>query len=92
MPIDFGGSTPFAHGIRGQFSSMVAHYHASLAAYGDQIVELAHHSFATDRGIRKGYQTLARHIIDHVECRESVATRQLVVHEVEAQVLVRRCR
>ena len=51
LPIDFGAPTPFEHSIRGQLSSIVADYHAGLAAHGNQVGQFADQSFARDRGI-----------------------------------------
>jgi hypothetical protein len=55
-------------------SSILADYHAGLAAHGNQIDQFACYSFATDRDIRNCCQTLACHIFDHVEYSEPATT------------------
>lgn len=72
-----------------QLGAVVRHDHAGPAVTSDDLIELAHHAGAGERGVDNRHQALAGEVIDDVQPPEAAAMVQSIRHEVEAPALGR---
>ena len=83
VPFDFGLGALLEDLVRGQFCPIVTDDHPGSTTAFDERSQFPCHAAARERSVRDRRQTLARHIIDHVQHPEAPSAGELVMNEVE---------